>query len=780
MKRKLQAPEKTITPENLQSQFEWNGWIITRDRNNNLRISSDRQYEEPKHKLFSKVEIYKSFLQAYCNYGILLLNSIGKHTKVSEVMNGNNPFFYVTSVEAIIEDGDEKYIEVTKRKGNGQTVYGLLEYDTLKDVILTTEQPRSNWRLWTIEDIYDGIAKANDGHGNFRTIPMVNFPQEFANNVRYQVCEYLGNHTFQLDNTTVDYTNNLNNLLKFKFVIVLTEKDSTTSFNDDSFNLSTIQLDGHDLRDKDRLLVLQENSNQAIIICYRRMKWRREAKIQSKIILNDSVPNIGYGRNMVFDKSGDFNEDDIKKILNDVKQNNSIVIPQQHQSLEKKYLPISNGAESTKSVLVEVYNNTVDFVKTRQYKTQNGPVTLNLSPNLTRDTIFYSEEITPVATNEFAPTEYKVLLKDCLDVAHDLHEELIQAGADTDSIAVLNMANRRRPGGRPHVGARTQEAYLIRCSDYYRSTYQFDAELAEKFDIPVADQNKRYPLDRNFGGIFSPKVTIFRKSEKDGYALLDHPWQVNMIAVAGCRRPTETSHDVIEEYILCSKNKIRTILRIAIANHQTNLILGPMGCGGLYNIPETVANLFFCILKEEEFKNKFERVYFAILDKETYEAFDKELGAFNNEQADDAQVVEAAQEEVKRRREYLRRFPTQCRLKLQEFQDIVKKIEGGRDFTLWEVFEQMEYNHVSALYGIIDFIQRHRNITPLPQDTIEDSLMGFAEDDINDLMACFDDMEEMEPSGYVDQLHDEGFDDEELILLCYIKYIYDHPEMQFE
>ena len=62
------------------------------------------------------------------------------------------------------------------------------------------------------------------------------------------------------------------------------------------------------------------------------------------------------------------------------------------------------------------------------------------------------------------------------------------------------------------------------------------------------------------------------------------------------------------------KNKIRTIFRLGIANGHDSLVLGALGCGAFRNPPRHVARLFHEVMLEEEFKNKYRHIVFAILE----------------------------------------------------------------------------------------------------------------------------------------------------------------------
>ena len=88
----------------------------------------------------------------------------------------------------------------------------------------------------------------------------------------------------------------------------------------------------------------------------------------------------------------------------------------------------------------------------------------------------------------------------------------------------------------------------------------------------------------------------------------------DFIAVAACNLRYDERGERIPPYLIeTTENKIRTILRIAIVNNQKRLVLGAFGCGAFGNPPKHIAELFFNILYEDEFLNRFRSVDFAIL-----------------------------------------------------------------------------------------------------------------------------------------------------------------------
>ena len=60
--------------------------------------------------------------------------------------------------------------------------------------------------------------------------------------------------------------------------------------------------------------------------------------------------------------------------------------------------------------------------------------------------------------------------------------------------------------------------------------------------------------------------------------------------------------------------KMRTIFRLGMANFHDSLVLSALGCGAFGNPPAHIAKLFHQVIEEDEFKNKFKLIDFAILD----------------------------------------------------------------------------------------------------------------------------------------------------------------------
>lgn len=224
------------------------------------------------------------------------------------------------------------------------------------------------------------------------------------------------------------------------------------------------------------------------------------------------------------------------------------------------------------------------------------------------NTIFYDAPSKLSTTANNYETQFEVVNDDCLVITKSLTE----AGYNP---CVLNMASRQNPGGGVLKGSGAQEENLFRRSNLYVSLYQF-AEYAEQYGF---EKNvHQYPMNRNTGGIYSPVITVFRDTEEAGYELLKQPHKVAVVSVAAINRPDTVMKNeelrIANHHTEPTKEKIRTILRIAGLNGHDSLVLSAFGCGAYRNPPKHVAELFKAVFEEPEFKNRFRQVTFAIID----------------------------------------------------------------------------------------------------------------------------------------------------------------------
>ena len=191
--------------------------------------------------------------------------------------------------------------------------------------------------------------------------------------------------------------------------------------------------------------------------------------------------------------------------------------------------------------------------------------------------------------------------------------------------AILNMASAYRPGGVMN-GARTQEECILRRSNLFMSLYQYDRQMYDlvikpnedgMYDLSFIQQG--YPMDENFGGIYSADVTVF----KDGnYEWLYDPYQTAFISVAAMNinRALRQGEQILvdgrlsDRAVAIIKNKIRTIYRIGVLHGHDSLVLGAWGCGDFGNLSEQIAQLFVNVLNEDEFRGRYKDIRFAIIE----------------------------------------------------------------------------------------------------------------------------------------------------------------------
>ena len=267
----------------------------------------------------------------------------------------------------------------------------------------------------------------------------------------------------------------------------------------------------------------------------------------------------------------------------------------------------SNNYEAIRKLYANAFHNTVQIVNSGFYLTEDGTLVKLPDPQkMTVSTVFYSKEFSMENVPSLnTRTIIEVTEKDCL-------KETVRLSKEGYYPAVLNMASRQNPGGGVLKGSRAQEESIFRRTNIFRSLYQF-APYAGEFGVEKSEL--QYPLDPNFGGVYTPNAVLFRDSERQGCKLLEKPEYINVISVAAMNRPEIDSKGKISSHLVDGvKNKMRTIFRIALKHRHDSLVLGAWGCGAYRNPPRHIASLFHEVLNEPEFKNKFRKIVFAIIE----------------------------------------------------------------------------------------------------------------------------------------------------------------------
>lgn len=261
---------------------------------------------------------------------------------------------------------------------------------------------------------------------------------------------------------------------------------------------------------------------------------------------------------------------------------------------------------------IKIFQETVDVVNNGSYTNSKGEeVKIPSSYNdLPLDSVtFYDKDIKKKINFDKLKrykTEITVVNQDCLYAAKELVD-------DGYSPAVINFASFKVPGGGVRKGSRAQEENICRRTNLFESIFRFDAWLAKEYGLPV--EEKQYPLPVNHGAIYSPSISVFRASDDKNYEFLDDVFGVDVITIAALSHPTLDKEGHLNDWAKnITKEKIRTMFNIAIYWENDSIILGAFGCGAFANPPEDIANLFKEVLSEPEYKDKFEKIVFAVLD----------------------------------------------------------------------------------------------------------------------------------------------------------------------
>jgi len=256
---------------------------------------------------------------------------------------------------------------------------------------------------------------------------------------------------------------------------------------------------------------------------------------------------------------------------------------------------------------VSVFSDTVEHIKRERYLDQRGKtVPLPLDRRLAKESELYTKKLEETSSLGLE-THITVVNADCLAIAQE----------EQNNPLVLNMANPHTPGGGVEVGSGAQEEHLFRSSNYLLSLYSFHEGLAKKYSVPKSKES--YPLHKAYGAVYSPEVTVFRGREEDGYPLLDRPYKASFIAIAAIHSPPlpknkEGLYDMKEEDRLLTKEKIRTLFKVAKKHNHQTLILSALGCGAFCNPPDQIARLFREVMQESPYKSAFAKIIFAIKD----------------------------------------------------------------------------------------------------------------------------------------------------------------------
>ena len=253
---------------------------------------------------------------------------------------------------------------------------------------------------------------------------------------------------------------------------------------------------------------------------------------------------------------------------------------------------------------IGIYMDTIAISNIGSYQTKKG-TEVKIPVNIGKSELYDTEIKIDFHSLPNYNTQVKVINEDSFIAA----EKLINEGL---KCAVLNMASWVMPGGGALKGSSAQEESLFRRSNLFQSLYRFKTPLAKEYGLKPKE--KQYPLDVNYGGVYSEAITVFKGTEANNCPLLEKPFQVDVVSVAAYKNPILENGELPKEVREITINKIKTILNICLINGNDSVVLGAFGCGAYHNPPREIAKLFKEVINSTDYKNKFKEIVFAIID----------------------------------------------------------------------------------------------------------------------------------------------------------------------
>ncbi len=215
---------------------------------------------------------------------------------------------------------------------------------------------------------------------------------------------------------------------------------------------------------------------------------------------------------------------------------------------------------------------------------------------------------------------------------HAAYNALSQAGLHA-KVAVLNFANPTIPGGGVTRGARAQEESLCRSSNLY-PCLTVPASMGNYYQYHTNVQNY-YFSDRV---IYTNNVTVFKTDDMIPVMMDREKWfQTDVIT---CAAPFTAKMEYVNQNYLFQvfKSRIKNIFEVAIENEVKILVLGAFGCGAFGNSPEMVSLAFSQVIDENDYREQFDRIIFAIKPTKfpeksnpNFTVFEKQLKKYSNQ-----------------------------------------------------------------------------------------------------------------------------------------------------
>lgn len=239
-----------------------------------------------------------------------------------------------------------------------------------------------------------------------------------------------------------------------------------------------------------------------------------------------------------------------------------------------------------------------------------------------------------------SPSKLAVLQLSTVEGAQYLHQVLLHARPHNAHIGVLNFASATKPGGGFIHGAIAQEESIARSSSLYKS-------LSSRTAKPFYESHKRDDQDGLYthSMIYSPTVDLFRKDDGSWMKPIRIEVVTSPAVNAGLVRKKLGRHNsrqhrsgavynsdggmAIETVILeVMQERMGRILALFELHGVKNLVLGSFGTGVFQNDIGMVSEIWKELLvgSHARFSSSFDRVLFAIPDRNTLDRFNGVFG----------------------------------------------------------------------------------------------------------------------------------------------------------
>ncbi|MEU8777212.1 TIGR02452 family protein [Streptomyces sp. NPDC048606] len=259
------------------------------------------------------------------------------------------------------------------------------------------------------------------------------------------------------------------------------------------------------------------------------------------------------------------------------------------------------------SRLREIARENATILAAGGYRTRSGrriPLAADLAEAKANTRIYGPNQVIPdeQPLGGHGPTVYEVTGESSTVAARRLAED----PAGPSSVAVLNFASARNPGGGYVRGAKAQEEALCRASALHETLLEARAYYEEHRATASTFYTDRV--------IHSPGVPVFRDDRGE---LLEAPFRVAFLTSpapnAGTirRQEPERAHEIPAALA----RRAGRVLEVAALHGHRGLVLGAWGCGVFRNDPAQVAEAFRGHLTGR-FDGVFEYVVFAVLDRD--------------------------------------------------------------------------------------------------------------------------------------------------------------------